>query len=209
MKKCASFLFVFVLFTQWVFAQNDPNAKKVLDALSAKVKSFKTITTTFTIRQFTSRGRNTGAKTGNISVKGQMYILKQGKLEVVSDGNKTYSYDGNKTITVSSAEDAAQTLTPQKILSGSYDKDFTYKLISSKGGFNQIELRPIDPRKNFQKVDVFIDKARNMIAKAVILDKSNNTVQVNFSNLVTNAKLADNLFTFNRSRYPKDVEILD
>jgi outer membrane lipoprotein-sorting protein len=48
-----------------------------------------------------------------------------------------------------------------------------------------------------------------MITKAVILDKGNNTVQVDFSNINTNKNLADNLFSFNRARYPKDVEILD
>lgn len=209
MKKFSLFLLASVLMIGQSFAQNDPAAKKILDGVSAKVKTFKSIVTTFTIKQVTSKGKDNGTKTGNISIKGQKYLLKQGKMEVICDGSKTYNFDGNKTITVAAADEPGQSLTPQKILSGAYDKDFSYKLNPAQGNFNVIELRPLDARKNFQKVTIFVDKAKSLITKAVILDKSNNTLQVSFSNINTSANLADNLFVFNKSRYPKDVEILD
>jgi outer membrane lipoprotein-sorting protein len=197
------------MISQSSFAQNDPAAKKILDAVSNKVKSLKSIVTTFTIKQVTSKGRENGTKTGNISIKGQKYLLKQGRMEVICDGSKTYNFDGNKTITVAAADEPGQTLTPQKILSGAYEKDFSYKLAPAQGSFNVIELKPLDARKSFQKVTIFIDKAKNLITKAVILDKSNNILQVSFTNINTSANLADNLFVFNKGKYPKDVEILD
>jgi len=192
-----------------IMAQNDPAAKKVLDAVSNKAKSFKGVTASFTIKSITSKGKDNGTKTGNISFKGQKYLLKQGKTQILCDGAKIYNYDGNKTVTVSPVEDGGQTLSPQNLLSNFYDKDFTYKLLSSAGNFYQVELTPIDKRKNFQKVTVFIDKAKNMITKALILDKSNNTVEFVLTNPNTNATLADNLFTFDKGKYPADVEILD
>ena len=42
--------------------QNDPNAKKILDAVSNNVKSFKGITGAFTIKLITSKGKNNGSK---------------------------------------------------------------------------------------------------------------------------------------------------
>lgn len=193
-----------------VIAQNDPNAKKILDAVSAKVKTFKGISASFVIKSITSKGKDNGSKSGTISIKGQKYLLKQDKNEIICDGNKTYTYDpANKTITVSAADDANQTLTPQNLLSNFYDKDFTYKLISSKGNFYEVELVPNDKRKNFQKVNVFIDKSKSMITKARVLDKSNNTIEFSLSNLNTKAVLTDNLFTFIRTKYPADVEVLD
>jgi len=122
---------------------------------------------------------------------------------------KTYNFDGNKTITVSSVEESNQTLNPQNLLSNFYDKDFTYRLVSSNGNFHEIELVPNDKKKNFQKVSVFVDKVKNMITKAKILDKGNNIVEFSLSNLNTAANVSDNIFTFNRSKYPKDVDILD
>jgi len=209
MKKCYFLILVAALLFQSSYSQNDPNAKKVLDGVSSKVKTFKGITASFTIRFITSKGKDNGTKTGSISYKGQKYFIKQGKTEIICDGVKTYNYDGNKTITVSSVEESNQTLNPQNLLSNFYDKDFTYRLVSSNGNFHEIELVPNDKKKNFQKVSVFVDKVKNMITKAKILDKGNNTVEFSLSNLNTAANVSDNIFTFNRSKYPKDVDILD
>lgn len=209
MKKFYILLIVTISCSLFSFAQNDVRAKKILDGVSAKVKAFKGITANFTIKSITSRGKNNGIKTGLIMIKGQKYLMKQGKTEIKCDGIKTYNFDGSKTITVTSVEENNQTLSPQNLLSNFYDKDFTYKLVSSSGQFNEIELLPVDKRKNFQKVDVFIDKGKSMITKAHILDKSNNVLEFNLSNLVTNTAIADNNFIFDRSKYPKDAEVLD
>jgi outer membrane lipoprotein carrier protein len=209
MKKICTLLLAVVVMANISFAQNDPAAKKILDGVSTKVKSFKAITGSFSIKSVTSKGKANGTKTGTISIKGSKYVLKQGKTEVLCDGTKTYSYDGSKTITVADADESSKSLTPQKILSGSYDKEFTYKLVSSAGTFNEIELKPIDTRKNFQKVNIFVDKAKGIITKAKVLDKSNNTIEFSFTNLNTSATVADSVFVFNKSKYPKDVEVLD
>lgn len=209
MKKLYSIVLVMVAMFLQVNAQNDPNAKKILDAVSNTVKGYKTISAGFSIKSVTSRGVNNGTKTGTIITKGQKYVLKEGKNEILCDGVKTYNYDGSKTITVSAVEESVQTLTPQKILSGAYDKDFTFRLVGTKGNLHEIELKPIDNRKNFSKVNIFVDKNKNMIVRAIILDKGNNIVQVSFTNIIPNKNLADNLFAFNAAKYPKDVEILD
>lgn len=208
MKKLFS-LFIVVLLVVSAKAQNDPNAKKVLDLVSAKVKSFTTITANFSINSVSSKGKNNGVKSGIISIKGAKYVLAQGKMQVICDGAKTYNYDGAKTITVTSLEESGQSLSPQKILSGDYAKDFVCKLVATKAGQSEIEMKPIDPRKNFSKVNVFVDNAKSMITKAVILDKSSNKLVVSFSNLVSNKALDNALFVFNKAKYPKDVEILD
>lgn len=209
MKKIYLPFLTLALFVNIVFAQNDPNAKKVLDAVSAKVKSFKGISANFTIKSVSSKGKDNGAKAGTIAIKGQKYTLKQGKNEIICDGTNIYNFDGNKTITKSLLEESNQTLSPQNLLSNFYDKDFNYKLVSSAGNVNEIELTPIDKRKSFQKVNIFIDKTKSMITKAKVLDKSNNTLEFVLSNLNTSASLPDANFQFNRAKYPKDAEILD
>ena len=210
MKKIYILLLAALSITEFSFAgDNDPNAKKVLDAVSEKFKTFKGITATFSLKSITSKGKDNGTQSGNMSIKGQKYLLKQGKTEIISDGTKIYNYDGNKTITISTVEEGGQTLSPQNLLSNFYDKDFSYKLISSSGSFHEIELIPNDKKKNFQKVNVFIDKNKVMITKAIILDKSNNKIQFSLTNLNTNANLPDNIFIYNRSKYPKDAEVLD
>lgn len=209
MKKTFLLLITGLFIANIVFAEDDPNAKKILDAVSNKVKSFKGITGSFSIKSITAKGKDNGIKNGFVSIKGQKYILKQGKTEIICDAAKIYNYDGSKTVTVTPVEESGQTLSPQNLLSNFYDKDFTYKLISSKTAFHEVELVPNDKRKNFTKVTLFIDKAKTMITKAKILDKSNNTIEFTLNNINTNAVLTDNLFGFNKAHYPNNVEILD
>lgn len=110
MKKIYLLLGALICLIDTSFAQNnDPIAKKVLDAVSAKMKTFKGITAAFSIKSITSKGKANGNKTGSISIKGQKYLLKQGKTEIISDGTKIYNYDGNKTITISTVEESNQT----------------------------------------------------------------------------------------------------
>lgn len=187
----------------------DANAKKILDGVSAKIKTFAALSANFNLKSISSKGKDNGAKTGTIALKGQKYFLKQGKTEIICDGAKIYNFDGAKTITVSGIEEANSTLSPQIFLTNFYDKDFTYKLISSIGSFHEIQLIPIDKRKNVQLVNVFVDKAKSFITKAKITDKSNNKIELSISNVNTKANLSDVLFAFNKTKYPKDVEVLD
>ncbi|MDP3393670.1 outer membrane lipoprotein carrier protein LolA [Sediminibacterium sp.] len=200
------FIFCSFLFTN---AQNDPAAKKVIDAFGSKVKASKGITASFSLKSFNSKGKANGTKSLSLSMRGEKYLLKQGKTEIICDGKNVYNFDGAKTITKSAVEENSQTLSPQKLLAGSYDKDFSYKLTNTKGNFNEIEMVPLDKRKNFQKVTLFFNKKTSVLSKASILDKSNNITELGVSNINLSAKLADILFVFNKANYPKDVEILD
>ncbi len=192
-----------------LFAQNDPAAKKVLDAVGAKVKSAKGIIANCSLSAISSKGKSSVTQTINLQMKGEKYLIKQGKSEIICDGAFVYRFDGEKTITKTSIDESSQTLSPQKLLSGAYDKDFSYKLISSTGSFHEIELKPLDKRKNFQKVNLFIDKAKSTFSKARILDKSNNITELKIITINLAQAVPDAKFVFNKSKYPKDVELLD
>jgi len=209
MKKLYYLLIALLTIAGSVNAQNDANAKKVLDAVSSKLKTFKGITSNFS---YVSKGRSGKVNSnvaGKIAIKGEKYYIKQGATEIFSNGVKTWNYNGNNEVTVSTPEADNQTLTPQKLLSNFYDKDFTYRLVSSAGTYNEIEMTPTDKRKNFQKVNVFVDKAKMMITKARILDKSSNTIEFTLNGINTNANIPDNTFVFNKSKYNKNIEVIE
>jgi len=209
MKKIYTVLSLILITASSINAQNDAAAKKILDGVSSTIKNYKAITANFSLTSISSKGKNNGVKSGLVSLKGQKYVMKLNKVEIVCDGSKIYNYDGNKTVTISSVDDAGATLSPQILLSNFYDKDYTYKLISSAGTFHEIQLLPNDKRKNVQRINIFVDKTKNIITKAKVLDKSNNTTELSINNMNTKAVLNDNLFLFNKAKYPADVEILD
>jgi outer membrane lipoprotein-sorting protein len=209
MKKIYLFIIALGLIAGSVNAQNDPNAKKVLDAVSAKLKTYKGITGSFNLVSKTRTGKVNKNVPGKISIKGNKYYIKQGGTEIFSDGNKTWNYNGNDEVTVNTADADDQALTPQKLLTNFYDKDFSYKLVSSAGNYNEIQMVPNDKRKNFKQVNVFIDKSRMMITRARVLDKSNNTLEFNLSNINTAANIPDNTFVFNKNKYKKNIEVIE
>ena len=140
-------------------AQNDPNAKKVLDEVSAKLKTLKGVTANFS---YTTKDRNKalkGSVKGTISIKGNKYYIKQGTTEIYCNGSKVWNFNGEDEVTVADVEgDDDKMLSPQKLLSNFYDKDFTYKLVGSDATSSEIQMIPTDKRKNFKQVNVFVDK---------------------------------------------------
>lgn len=190
-------------------AQNDPNAKKVLDGVSSKLNTVKGITASFS---YTTKDRNKtlkGSVKGQISIKGQKYYIKQGTTEIFCNGIKVWNFNGEDEVTVADVDNSDdKTLSPQKLLSNFYDKDFTYKLISSTGAYHQILMIPTDKRKNFKQVTIFIDKSKSLISKADVVDKSDNTIGFTLSNINTNIALPDSKFSFDATKHP-GIEVVE
>jgi outer membrane lipoprotein-sorting protein len=192
-----------------VQAQKDPQAKTLLDQMGAKVKQAKGILVNIQLISKNSMGKPLGTKIINLKMKGDKYLLQQGAMEIVCDGATIYNFDGTSSISKSTVAESDQTLSPQKLLSGNYDKDFNFKLLSQDGSKATIELSPMDKRKNFQKVTLILDKVKSALSSATILDKSNNITDVKVVSINYAASLQDKLFQFNRAKYPKNVEIFD
>ena len=205
--------YIFILAALFLFqsvqAQKDPEAKALLDQMGAKVKQAKGILASIQLISKNNKGKALGTKSINLKMKGDKYLLKQGLVEIICDGANIYNFDGANSISKSSISEADQTLSPQKLLSGNYDKDFNFKLLSQNASKATIELFPIDKRKSFQKVTLILDKVKSALSSASILDKSNNITDVKVVSINYGATLEDKIFVFNRAKYPKNVEIFD
>lgn len=192
-----------------VQAQKDPAAKSVLDQIGAKVKQAKGILVKLQLISKNNKGKALGTKDISLKMKGEKYQLQQGAIEIICDGTTIYNYDGASTITKSSVAESDQTLSPQKLLSGNYDKDFNFKLLGQDGAKATIELSPLDKRKNFQKVTLVVDKGKWALSGATIVDKSNNITDVKVLSINYAAAVDEGAFKFNKGKYPKNVEIID
>ena len=203
------FLSILTVLSLSAIAQKDALAKQILDQVGAKVKASKGILVNITLISKNNKGKSMGTKQIALQMKGDKYLLKEGKMEILCDGQNIYNFDGANSISKSSVAESDQTLSPQKLLSGNYDKDFNFKLLSQDNAKATIELYPIDKRKSFQKVILVINKLQSALASALILDKSNNQTDVKVGSINYAASLNDKIFQFNRAKYPKNAEIFD
>jgi outer membrane lipoprotein carrier protein len=193
--------------------KNDQEAKKVLDLLSAKLKSFKAIKADFTLKIEDANGKLQGTKSGTVLVKGSKYRLVVTGQEVFCDGKDIWTYDkASNEVTITKADPSAKTISsPEILFTDFYDKDFLYKLNSEikLGGrtLEEIELTPVDKTKTFFKVYLYIDKKSHLIYSLKWLEKGGNKYTIITNKLNGNAAISDSQFVFDKSKYPGVEEV--
>ena len=131
--------------------QNDPAAKKVLDAVSAKFRTFSSPQAAFTYKVENAQGKVLSSKKGTVTMKGNRYKVNLDGMEIYSDGKTTWNYDKSANeVTVDNVNAASNAMTPQKMFTNFYDKDFYYKLNGQKKEagrtLQEIELTPVCPK---------------------------------------------------------------
>jgi outer membrane lipoprotein carrier protein len=188
---------------------SDPEAKKILDAVSAKFKTYKSVQSNFSLKIENAASKILGTKTGTVYMKGTKYRIKVAGQDIFSDGSNVWTVDpAAKEITLTKLDPSNNTITPQKLFTNFYDKDFLYKLNSDAKGIQEIELTPIDKSKLFHKVVVFINKAAKSISSTKIFEKAGNRYTYTVSGMNTAATIADATFIFNQKNYP-GMELVD
>ena len=219
MKNLGTILLFLTFSAFGAFAQpkgmgnNDPDAKKILDAVSAKFKTFKGVQANFILKIENATGKVLGNKTGTVYMKGSKYRVTITGQEIFCDGNNISTYDKSANeVTITKIDPTANTLTPQKIFTNFYDKDFLYKLnretIIAGKKIQELELTPIDKSKPFFKVLVYVDKAAQTINSTKIFEKTGNKYTYSVSKMNTAAPVSDAQFIFDIKKFP-GTEVVD
>jgi outer membrane lipoprotein carrier protein len=212
MKKiCLLAGLIGVLFTG--FAQgSDPAAKKILDAVSSKFKSFKAVQSTFTLQIEDSKGKVQGVKKGTVYMKDGKYRVNMTGQDIYSDGKNVWTYDkGANEVTITQLDASGSGITPQKLFTSFYDKDFLYKLNGEKkmGAkiLQEIELTPVDKSKAFHKVYLLVDKKNKTIYSTKVMEKNGNVFSYTVNTMNGKAPVKEEVFVFNKSKYPGVEEV--
>jgi len=214
MKRICFLLLTVATIASSLFAQtsSDPDAKKILDAVSAKFKSFKAIQAGFTYKVENADGKAISTKKGTVYMKGTKYRVSFVGQEIFCDGNTVWTYDkSSNEVTISKLDASSNTLTPQKLFTDFYDKDFLYKLNGEKKAngktFQEIEMTPNDKTKPFHKVYLTIDKNAKTIYSTKVLEKAGNRYSYTVNSFSGSANIPDTKFVFNKSDYPGVEEV--
>lgn len=194
--------------------QSDPEAKKILDAVSAKFKTYKAVQALFTFKNEDGKGKVLGIKKGSLFMKGIKYRVSiTGGQDIFCDGINIWTYDkAANEVTISKYDPVQSSITPQKLFTNFYEKDFLYKLNGDKKEagktLQEIELTPFDKSKSFFKVLIWVDKKTMAIYSTKVLEKSGNKYTYTVSSLNGKATVNDAQFVFDKKKYP-GVEVVD
>jgi outer membrane lipoprotein-sorting protein len=132
---------------------------------------------------------------------------------IISDGKTVWNYDkASNEVTVNNVDASGNAMTPQKLLTNFYDKDFFYKYNGEKKEgkktYQEIELTPSDKNKPFHKVYLLVDKSTNTISSAKFLEKSGGKYTYSINTMKASVTVTDKDFSFDKTKYP-GVEVVD
>jgi len=212
MKVLLSFL-TGLLIANTCFSQgNDPEAKKILDQASSKIKSYKTIKAVFTLQLEDAQGVSQGSKKGTVFMKGNKYHVQITGQEIFSDGKTSWTLDKSANeVTITKVDPGSNTMSPQRLLTNFYDKDFLYKVNGEQKQGNktvvEIEMTPTDKTQNFHKIYLYVDKKTHLVTSGKFLDKSNSKYIYTINSLIGDLNLPDASFIFDKTKYPGVEEV--
>ncbi len=191
--------------------KNDAQAKKILDEVSTQFKSLKTVQANFTLKIENAAGKSLGSKTGMVYMKGTKYRVSITGQDIYSDGSNTWTFDkASNEVTINKLDPSANTITPQKLFTNFYDKDFLYKYngeVKEDGkNVQEVELTPTDKSKPFFKVLVHI--SNKTIVSTKIFETAGNRITYKVSKFGAGSGVTDATFVFDAKKYP-GVEIVD
>lgn len=190
----------------------DAKAKSILESASKKMNSLKTLKAAFVLKLLGTGGKIRDTKKGSFLMKGQKYHITLTGQEIICDGKTVWTYMKDaKEVQVSNYNPSEQTISPTKLFTNFYDKEYSYKYLGSRSvagkACDVVELLPISKMKQFTKVELFIDKANN-IAGGNIFEKNGNQYQYQVNGFTANAEIADSQFSFDAKAHP-GVEVVD
>jgi len=192
----------------------DPKAKAILDKLSAKTKTYSSITAEFEFR-LVNKGEGIDDKQkGTLILKGEKYKVLLNQMEIICNSTTVWTYMKDvkevQLAEVDEDEDDAIFMNPKNLFT-LYETGFKYVLADNevKDGkaVNVIKLFPLDPSdKSYHTIILYIDKVKTEIQSFEMKSKDGNTFIYTISSFKPNIKYSDTFFEF---KTPEGVEEVD
>lgn len=197
---------VLLLFSFAIQAQ-DKKAKELLDQVTAKVKSYNTIVIDFKYSLNNVKENINQDSKGNVTMKGNQYVLNFMGVTKIFDGKKTYTIvPEDEEITISKVyEKDDNAITPSKLLTFfntgyKYNMDILQNLKGRK--IQYIKLIPTNSKDQRKEVLLGIDVQTKHIYNLIEVGKKGTKTTLTVNSFKTNQPLSKNQFTFAESKYP-------
>ncbi len=210
-----SILISFFLFPTFVFGQQDPEAKRILDEFSAKTKSYKAYSATFLITSENHQNDQKSSTKGSILIEKNKYKIVIDKNEIYFDGKDVYNYtkQSNEVSIVKpeKSKDDFFLSNPVKMFT-IFPKEYKFQYlgeitVNSRTCY-EVDLYPKEIKRNYSIIKLIIDKEKLQLVIAQAKMKSGVDYTVNIENFNPNANATDSNFSFDTKDH-KDVEVVD
>ncbi|MFY7731098.1 MAG: LolA family protein [Flavobacterium sp.] len=201
------FVLLFLLFSAQVFAQESAAARKMLNDVTAKIKSYDNIVIDFRYQVSNYKKNLNQESKGNVTLQGQKYLLNFMGVTRIFDGKKVYNIvPEDEEITISNGDNQKNDgLTPGKMLTF-FNSGYKYYMdiaMNVKGRKIQfIKLIPTDSHSDVKNILLGVDSQTHHIYTLIQLDKDGTKTTFTINSFKVNQPLSKNHFTFTAGKYP-------
>ncbi len=219
MKRTQILILIFSFSFSFVSAQveltKDPAAKKILDAVSKKVSQSKGVRIKFRYTTDNKQNNYHDTQKGYVFLEGQKFKVIIPKTEIISDGKSVWTYmKEDNEVTISETDTSEVSIFNPAKLFTAYKKGFKYLLIGEetidKIKYNVIDLYPEDTENSpYSIIRIKTNKETNEIYSLKTSGKSGVDYTFQVLEYKSGITIPDNLFVFDKSKYPEDIEITD
>lgn len=206
MKKIVFFAFIISLC--YTGHAQDKKAKELLDQVTAKVKSYDNIVIDFKYALNNSKENINQESKGNVTMKGNMYVLNLMGVTKIFDGKKIYTINPeDEEVSISKLDDKDEAaVTPSKLLTF-YNSGYKYTWDirqNVKGRQIQyVKLIPTNAKDQRKEILLGIDIQTKNIYNLIEVGKNGSKTTLTVNSFKINQPLSKNQFTFDASKYPK------
>ncbi|WP_245891738.1 LolA family protein [Flavobacterium faecale] len=198
---------LFTLFLSFSSQAQDAKAKALLNDVTAKVKSYSNITIDFRYSLNNAKENINQDSKGNVTMKGNQYVLNFMGITKIFDGKKTYTIvPEDEEVTISNfneKDDSA--ITPSKMLTF-FNSGYKYSMniLQDVRGrkIQYIKLVPTNSRDQRKEIMLGIDVKTKHIYNLIEIGKNGTKTTLTVNSFKTNQPLSKNQFTFAQSKYP-------
>ncbi len=189
-------------------ADSDPEATRILDALSKKYNSYTSLAVDFELG-IQNPEATEEIQQGKLIRQGNQYKLDLGTQTMVSNGEALYVIlHSNKEVQINDMpeEEEMSVLSPQSLFSFYKSGDFVYALVNELAQGNQIiqqiEFKPIQEDTEFFKLRLEIDKKEKQPIQIISFGRDGARYSVRFKDFSPGNDLGASFFTFSKEDYP-------
>ncbi|MEM6841808.1 MAG: outer membrane lipoprotein carrier protein LolA [Bacteroidota bacterium] len=201
-----------IAFQSAVYAQYDPKAKEILDAMSQAYQQIGAFESDFSYSMENSDQSISEDFAGEIAVKGDKYRLRMGGQEIINDGSTVWTYlEEVNEVNIDDYDPNEGDISPTQIYNA-YKRGFKYvyledEIINGKT-YRVVDLVPENNDNQFFKIRLHIAEDDKTLKKWRIFDKNGTRYTYEIANFNPQASVTDELFTFDTSKYD-GVEVVD
>lgn len=199
-------LIIFTISQIVTFAEDD-KTDKILEDLSMKTKSYNYMDVDFDFNFLnTTQGINENQK-GNIKINENKFRLDLNQQLIISNDSIQWIYlkESNE-LQIMEYDSEDDILSPNKLFT-IYENGYKSQYVELFENQHIIDLFPVE-RNEFKNIRIYIDQYKIQLKKIILYDKNGGSFTYSITKFLTDAKIDDKSFLFNKDEYP-ELEIID